>query len=420
MIGVDIFAEAKRLLAAEVARRHHVTLNKRGRYDRGECPLCGAGEGGGEPFQAENDRDAKGNGRLFYCHSCQVGGDAIELEVRLGGHADTIEPDGRGGERTVTARVLAARVLAGVADHVERERERPQRRRREPPPELVDSLTVADFIWSTALPARGTIVEAWLRARGLDPFGVPAAIDRLRFHPRCPVVPWRVGANPSEAGLFAPAMIAPMERVSGPAWNRAVEWCGVHATYLRGDGGGKADLPRRRDGGKRQTRKMWGEAGRAGFWLTPIDVVPLETALERLLLAGEGIETVWSEAERRPGARAVAVLSLQNLQGGLLRDAKGAIPLWSIRGDPEKSPVTIEDAGDVIVLVDADMAELKPQWVQHRKAGPRTTEPISPLLRSRICAHLATAAWTRAGATSARAIRPPMGMDFNDFRGGGA
>src|SRR5690606_37791760 len=109
---VDIFAEAKRVLAAEVARRHNVELAERGRYMRGECPLCGAGGSGGEPFQAERDRDAKGNGRLFYCHSCQVGGDAIDLEVRLGGHVDTAEPDGRGGERIVQARVLAARVLA--------------------------------------------------------------------------------------------------------------------------------------------------------------------------------------------------------------------------------------------------------------------------------------------------------------------
>lgn len=413
---IDIFEVAGRVLAADVAKAHHAKLFPRGNYHRGECPLCGAGSSGGDPFQAECVTDAKGGGRLFYCHSCEVGGDAITLEVLLGGHVDTIEDDARGNPRNVPARVIAARVLAKVVERVAREPVRHARRER-PAAKMVDSGEVAQFIMRTAVPAAGSIVEEWLRYRGLNPHGIPGALDVLRFHPRCPVVPWRIGADPSTAWLHAPAMIAPLERITGPAFARMRELVGVHVTYLRADGRGKADLPAFGDGKKQSARKMWGETKGAACWLTDPDQGQGMADAAPPLIVGEGLETTWSEAERRAGARATAVLSLHNLQGSLIRDRYGAIPLWSIRGDPQKPPLTIEDAGDVIVLVDADMSELKPVLVQQSRLAPRVKLPITPLQRSKICAALATDAWRRAGADSVRAIRPPMGMDFNDFRG---
>lgn len=75
-------------------------------------------------------------------------------------------------------------------------------------------------IWRDAAPAAGAPPEAYLASRGLKlPAGAP-----LRFHPRCPR-----GAD------RLPAMIALMtDPLTG-------EPCGVHRTYIRPDGSGKAD-----------------------------------------------------------------------------------------------------------------------------------------------------------------------------------
>jgi putative DNA primase/helicase len=100
-----------------------------------------------------------------------------------------------------------------------------------PPPPAPDdaerapsrTLELARRLWREAVPATGTLVEIYLAHRGLrlEP-RMP-----LRFHPRA----WRNRAN----GPPGPAMVALMT---------CLEWdepSGVHLTYLRGDGRGKAD-----------------------------------------------------------------------------------------------------------------------------------------------------------------------------------
>jgi putative DNA primase/helicase len=87
----------------------------------------------------------------------------------------------------------------------------------------------APAIWHDARPAAGTIVESYLRSRGILLDAWPAA---LRFHPACP-------RPRDEAGNFRPplpAMVAMVEHVQ----RRPVA---VHASYLRPDGGAKADIP---------------------------------------------------------------------------------------------------------------------------------------------------------------------------------
>ena len=97
-----------------------------------------------------------------------------------------------------------------------------------PPPALDDvapsaTLDLARRLWSEAAPAAGTAVEAYLTHRGLrlEP-RMP-----LRFHAHA----WRNRAN----GPAGPAMLALM---TCPERNEPV---GVHVTYLRPDGRGKAD-----------------------------------------------------------------------------------------------------------------------------------------------------------------------------------
>ncbi|MBD0274074.1 MAG: toprim domain-containing protein, partial [Acetobacteraceae bacterium] len=124
---------------------------------------------------------------------------------------------------------------------------------------------LARRIWSEAVPPAGTLVERYLRCRGLDlPAGAP-----LRFHPACP-----------RGAERWPAMLAPM---TDPATG---EFCGVHRTFLARDGGGKAP-----DGPGGEPCKMM--AGRAGV----VRLMPDEEVGTSLGLA-EGIETALAVAQR--------------------------------------------------------------------------------------------------------------------------
>lgn len=116
-----------------------------------------------------------------------------------------------------------------------------------------DTVPAARRCWEEARPAAGSLVEAYLGSRGLTlPPGAP-----LRFHPACP-----------RGGDRLPALVALM---TDPA---TAEPCGVHRTFLRADGSGKAD----------GTAKMM--LGNVGV----IRLVP-DTAVTIGLGLAEGIET---------------------------------------------------------------------------------------------------------------------------------
>lgn len=128
------------------------------------------------------------------------------------------------------------------------------------PPPTPDTAALARALWQEAAPARGTLVEAYLRGRGLHlPGDAP-----LRFHGRCPRGRERL-----------PAMLALMSDA------RSAEPCGVHRTFLAPDGGGKAPG---------QAKMM---AGRAGV----IRLVPDEDVTLGLGIA-EGIETSLAVMQR--------------------------------------------------------------------------------------------------------------------------
>lgn len=309
-------------------------------------------------------------------------------------------------------------LLAGEQPDARRAAAPVQREALKEPSDIVSSTAAGRWIYRTSGPARGEIVERWLKARGLDPLAEftpgAAAIDQLRFHPRCPLGSWRVQDDPHQV-RSAPAMVAPWLDAEGQVR-------GVHVTWLSADGSGKANLPRRRDGSERPDRKMFGRVERCAVFLTPFET-PASSAP---LVAGEGIETVWAFAQNlgRP-CRAAAALSLENLQGGVTRLKGGALPIWNLRADPERPPFLLEDAGEVILLIDADMKPLQVQRHQQsgEAIGPKlqleanakpVIREISPLERADICAQLATQHWRRAGATKVRAERPRMGLDFND------
>jgi len=94
--------------------------------------------------------------------------------------------------------------------------------RKAPKRDQLRHIALAKTIWAEALEPRDTVVEAYLNSRGL---ALPGRLQCLRYHPRCPRGSDRL-----------PAMIAEM---CSPTTN---EFLGVHRTFLRADGSGKADM----------------------------------------------------------------------------------------------------------------------------------------------------------------------------------
>ena len=224
---------------------------------------------------------------------------------------------------------------------------------------------------------------------------------RLGFHPNA-----KWGWDEA-AGHWtrAPAMIAAVV-VPGPDGS-IVPTGGVHATYLAAGGRGKAALD--------PAKRMWGPQGADGkrgvAWLCGDPRALPGTALT----AGEGIESVASVLEMSRGARlgaAMAALSLDRLQGGILRDADGALDAFDPQPDPERPPATWPGRWRASIAVDRDMSELK---VKGRTGRGKLAEfRWDAETRARVCGRLASRAWTEAGAQSVQVIAPSPGCDFND------
>lgn len=159
---------------------------------------------------------ARGNDRgAWFDHEAGVGGDALGLvtHLRQQGPADAIDwarrylgiGNGMPNLGIGSGEPLIKSSNCGLE--------------AQPAPEPKKTLDFARRVWREAIPAAGTLVEAYLASRGL----VLPARKVLRFHPVCRRETERL-----------PAMIALMQE---PATG---EPCGVHRTFLRADGQGKA------------------------------------------------------------------------------------------------------------------------------------------------------------------------------------
>jgi hypothetical protein len=146
-------------------------------------------------------------------------------------------------------------------------------------PEPPRTLELALNLWREAVSPQGTLTEAYLHSRGLAlEAGAP-----IRFHPRA----WRNKAF----GPQGPAMLALMSCAE------TSEPVGVHITYLRPDGLGKAE------GGP--ARVMLGRSG----------VIRLATLTGGELGIAEGIETALSVMQRA-GWRPVWAATCAGAVGG--------------------------------------------------------------------------------------------------------
>lgn len=145
---------------------------------------------------------------MWFDHATGEGGDMfglIQHERRCDFRAAADWLRGLVGGEVVPLRVERTSPAIERAEKARRERQR---------------IDLARRLWREAVPAAGTVVEVYLSHRGLR---LPEA-DVLRFHPECP-----------RGGERLPAMVAKMtDAVTGSL-------VGVHRTFVRADGQGKAE-----------------------------------------------------------------------------------------------------------------------------------------------------------------------------------
>ncbi|MBB57244.1 MAG: virulence-associated protein E [Rhodospirillaceae bacterium] len=166
---------------------------------------------------------------------------------------------------------------ASKVDHKEIERRRADRARKNAE-DIKCRINRAKKIWAESVPVTGTIGETYLHSRRLSgPWPATLRFNASLFY---------------QPGLILPGLVAPVTR-----WPDR-HLCGVHRTYLRLDGTGKA--------GVASPRKALGVLHAAAIRLAP--------ASEHLVV-GEGIESVLSamEATGLPGWAAVSAGGLERL-----------------------------------------------------------------------------------------------------------
>ncbi|SMH43436.1 DUF7146 domain-containing protein [Azospirillum agricola] len=157
---------------------------------------------------------------------------------------------------------------------------------RPAPPAPSGSREAARRLFAMSRPIHGTVVETYLRKRGITALH---DTGHLRFHPRCYYRPDDGG--PTE---MWPAMVASVTDPGGCL-------TGAHRTWLAADGSGKAQVatPRRAMG------DLLGHAVRFGV-------------VEDVLAVGEGIETMLSLRCAFPAMPVAAALSASHLAALLL------------------------------------------------------------------------------------------------------
>lgn len=162
----------------------------------------------------------------------------------------------------------------------------PNRHRSRKSPASVGSPEAARRLFGMSQSIAGTLVEAYLRNRGITALRETGS---LRFHPRCYYRP-----DDHSATEIWPAMIAAVIDLSG-------HLTGAHRTWLDPDGFSETTLGKARiDTPKRAMGDLLGHAVRFGV-------------AGKVMAAGEGIETMLSLRSVLPTMPMVAALSAAHL-----------------------------------------------------------------------------------------------------------
>jgi len=157
----------------------------------------------------------------------------------------------------------------------------PTATKRKTSPASSGSTEAARRLFAMSQPIAGTLVETYLRNRGITALH---GTGNLRFHPRCYYRPDE--HSPTEVW---PAMIAAVTDLTGRV-------TGAHRTWLAPDGSDKAPI----DTQRKAMGDLLGHAVRFG-------------SLRDVMAAGEGIETVLSLRQGLPNMAMAAALSAAHL-----------------------------------------------------------------------------------------------------------
>lgn len=394
---------------------------------RGKCPFHGSNSASLSLTGAD-----RGDGHAR-CFGCGWSGDVFKFVQDLRGWPFVealAELERMGGVSAAGGNDGLARGL------VARAKDPSLAKRRSPDRQPIESIDMGRWIWRHAH-ADTRNVRRYFAGRGVpETMLADGRLVQFRYMAECPCWGWPEGTEPRNAkGLLTAGAIVALVRqpvIMGADGERVdsgrLEWVpvGVHVTYLNPDGTGT--MARRKPWAKADEkdsllpkRRMLGPVGHGCVLLG-------EYRPDAHLWIGEGNETVLSAMALGDASDAdigIATLSLDNLQGQPRKWRNGIWPLFDVRPDPEKPCFLVpRHRGQVTGLVDSDMSPLRgmkdPRTGQYlgeavvdHKGGPIVRRPIDGMERARICSELIVKGWRGVGC-EARAMRAPIGMDFND------
>jgi len=247
----------RRIPLSELVSRRGVKLVRFGREFTGLCPFHN--EKTPSFFVVED----KG---FFHCFGCRAHGDAIGFVMRADhlGFKQAVEKlAGEAGLAVPPAALHSSRQESTRTTRTHHELLILSNRLHRLSESDADAIAAGRRIWEAGGDPHGTLVETYLAGRGLIPPPSPV----LRWASAC-----RHWDDEAHRETYRPAMLARVDDVDG-------RFVAVHRTYLRPDGCGKADLPRR------QQKKARGRVKGGAVRLAP--------AAEFMAVA-EGIETALS------------------------------------------------------------------------------------------------------------------------------
>lgn len=141
--------------------------------------------------------------RFYHCFGCDAHGSVIDF-IMAYDRVDFLEAC-----RRITGNIVTPQVAPPVMSKAEIEKEKAAKQSN------------AVSLWNASVPARGTLAERYLQARGIA-LPPPAS---LRFH---------AGVWHAEARTYGPCMVGAVQGANGNI-------IAVHRTWLKRDGSGKAD-----------------------------------------------------------------------------------------------------------------------------------------------------------------------------------
>jgi DNA primase len=317
----------------------------------GLCPFHGEKT---PSFHVMTDR------RYFHCFGCGAKGDVVAFVRQYSG-------------RTWKEAVLELAAEVGLVVPADGGPRKPLVEAQPMPSKADQDREDAEYVgwcreqWRAAVPAPGTLVETYLRARGIT-MPIPPTI---RF-----AVMWH-----SDVRQAFPCMVAAMQDVQGKI-------TGIHRTYLRPDGMAKVDLGKDERGHDIAVKKMAGISKMSAIRLGPVG---------RSLKIGEGIETSLSVMQE-VGDVCWAAGSLGNLAG----ESKQPMTRHPTR-EGVWVPSPIPDLSRPGILLPPQVAELG--LLGDSDSDPVITKALMTRAERRY----------RAEGRKVRTWWAPPGKDFNDM-----